>query len=114
MVFSGGTMTQQPFLVPAALIILVSIPLVFGIIPRNRFYGIRTAKTLSDDGAWRKSNRFGAWALIFSCLSYLLVAKLFPTGQNADDFSLWLLHLAVFLLSLFASLMLTIRYIRKL
>jgi uncharacterized membrane protein len=108
-------MTQQPFLVPAALIILVSIPLVFGMIPRNRFYGIRTAKTLSDDGVWRKSNRFGAWALIFSCLSYFLVAKLFPTtGQNAADFSRWLLHLAVFLLSLFASLMVTLRYIRKL
>lgn len=107
-------MTQQPFFLPAVLILLASIPLVFGMVPRNRFYGIRTAKTLSDEGVWRKSNRFGAWALIFSCLSYLLVARQFPTtGAKDADFSLWLLHLAVFLLPLFASLVLTIGYIRR-
>jgi hypothetical protein len=107
-------MTKQPFFIPALLIILASIPLIFGLIPKNRFYGIRTAKTLSDDRTWYSSNRFGAWTLIFSCVTYLLVAWEIPAvGPGGTDFSLWLMHVAVFALPLFASIMLTIRHIKK-
>ena len=108
-------MINQPFVVPALLIILVSLPLVFGLIPKNRFYGFKTPKTLSDDQVWYRSNRYGARALIFSCLAYLLVAKLVPaTGNGGTDFSVWLLHFAVFALPLFTAIMLTLRYVRRL
>jgi hypothetical protein len=111
----GFVMTKQPFFIPAILLILISIPLIFGLIPKNRFYGIRTAKAMSDDSTWYRSNRFGAWAFIFSCMTYLLVAwKLPAVGPGGTDFSLWLLHFAVFALPLPASLILTIRYTKKL
>lgn len=108
-------MNHQPFFVPSLIIAIAAIPLVFGLIPKNRAYGIRTAKTLSDDRIWYPANRFGGWALIFSSLTYLVFAKACPTaGPHDPDFSRWLLHLGAFALPLVAGLALTIRYVRKL
>ena len=50
-------MSTQPFFVPAVIILVVSLPLVLGLIPRNRVYGIRTRQTLSDDRTWYSVNR---------------------------------------------------------
>jgi hypothetical protein len=37
-------MSSQPFFVPAVIILVVSLPLILELIPRNRVYGIRTRK----------------------------------------------------------------------
>jgi len=50
-------MTSQPFAVPALLLFVVAVPLVLGVVPRNRLYGVRTARSLSDDGVWYPANR---------------------------------------------------------
>ena len=74
-------MMNQPFIVPAVLLALLSIPLILGLIPPNRFYGMRTEKTLSDASVWYAANRFGGWALIFSGLTYFgwgEIYSLFP------------------------------------
>jgi uncharacterized membrane protein len=108
-------MTRQPFFVPAFLIFIAAIPLVLGRIPRNRVYGIRTLKTLSDERVWYRSNRFGGWAFLFSGMIYLLVATSYPTlGPMDANFSRWLLHLGAFALPLIVSVILTIRYTRSL
>jgi len=44
--------TGQPFIVPAVLIALLSVPLILGLVPPNRFYGVRTRKTLAGDQIW--------------------------------------------------------------
>jgi uncharacterized membrane protein len=108
-------MTRQPFFFPAFLIGIAAIPLILGLVPRNRTYGFRTSKTLPDDGVWYRSNRFGGWALIFSSVIYLMVAKICPALKPRDaNFSLWLLHLGAFVLPLIASVILTLRYARNL
>ena len=38
------------------VLILVSIPLFFGWVPRNRIYGFRVAATLRDDAVWYDVN----------------------------------------------------------
>jgi hypothetical protein len=92
----GGKMALQPFFIPALVIGVASIPLVLGVIPRSRVYGVRTKKTLSEDRIWYKANRFGGWLLIFSSLIYLIAAKFYPTsGPRDPDFSLWLFHLVL-------------------
>ncbi|HAM51349.1 MAG TPA: hypothetical protein DCP92_11925 [Nitrospiraceae bacterium] len=106
-------MTSQPFLIPAILILLFSIPLVLGVVPRNRVYGIRTCKTLSDDSIWYRANRFGGWALIISCLFYLLLSGLVPYHRQ-DNFSVWTVHFLGFLVSLAAGIIITLLYCRKL
>jgi uncharacterized membrane protein len=108
-------MTTQPFLIPSILILIASIPLVIGIVPRNRVYGIRTCKTLSDDSIWYPANKFGGWALIISCLFYLLLSALMPYNKTQQDtFSIWTIHFIGFLLPLIAGIVITLLYVRKL
>ncbi|KWT82965.1 SdpI family protein [Candidatus Magnetominusculus xianensis] len=108
-------MFDQPFIVPALIILLISVPLVIGIIPRNNFYGVRNKKTLSGDYFWYKGNRFGGWTLIAASLTYMLTAAAFPYNNAVvDNFSIWQIHLGVLLLSLIGSLVFTFIYIKRL
>ncbi len=40
------------------LVMILSIPLMLGRIPRNGLYGFRTPKTLASDDIWYPANRF--------------------------------------------------------
>jgi uncharacterized membrane protein len=108
-------MTDQPFFIPSLLISVIAIPLVLGVIPRNHWYGIRTAQTLSDERVWLRSNRFGGWVFLFSSMIYFTIARMFPaTKPPRSDFALWGLHLCGFLLPLVASILLTRKYVKGL
>lgn len=105
---------MPPFFIPSILIIVASVPLVLGLVPRNRVYGIRTCKTLADDRLWYPANKFGGWALILACLAYLLLSVLVPcNGAAPGTFSVWTVHFAGFLLPLAGGIVLTLLYIRK-
>ncbi|HWN90016.1 MAG TPA: SdpI family protein, partial [Verrucomicrobiae bacterium] len=67
-------MSSQPFFVPAVIILVVSLPLILGLIPRNRVYGIRTRKALSDDRTRYSVNRFGGGMILAASVFYLIVA----------------------------------------
>ncbi len=107
-------MQSQPFFVPAVLFILLAIPLILGLMPRNWGYGIRTRKTLSDDRSWYPANRFGGWAILVSSVIYLVVAVLFPDNSGGVNLAAWLIHLAAFVLPLLISLLLVRAYIDSL
>ncbi|MEO5360660.1 MAG: SdpI family protein [Nitrospirota bacterium] len=108
-------MFDRPFIIPALIILLISVPLVTGIIPKNRFYGIRNKKTLSDNYFWYKGNRFGCWMLITASLTYMLTAAAFPYNKAAvDNFSIWLIPFGVLVLSMTGSLVITSLYIKRL
>ena len=104
--------TRHPFLIPSCLILLVSIPLVLGIVPRNRVYGIRTCKTMSDDSIWYPANRFGGWALIISSGISVVVSWMMP--YDPMQFSTFLLALAGFTAPLMLGVIATLWYSRKL
>ncbi len=50
------------------LLILLSLPLVFQLVPRNRWYGYRTPRSLSSDADWRRLNRIAGIAIIAAAL----------------------------------------------
>ena len=50
--------------VACAIVAAVSVPLIFGLIPPNRFYGVRTPRSLRDRDLWYAANAFGGWALL--------------------------------------------------
>jgi uncharacterized membrane protein len=90
-------MFAQPFAIPALLLFLVAVPLVAGLVPRNRLYGFRTKKTLSDDEIWYRVNRLAGFAVMIASVVYGMVAAGWPYDRAApDNFSIWLLHLAAF------------------
>jgi len=108
-------MAAEPFFIPALLFSVIAIPLIFGWIPRNRWYGIRTAQTMVNDETWYRSNRFGGWAILLSSMIYFVVAKMFPTPKPAgSDFARWEVHLCAFALPLVASVVFTTRYAKGL
>jgi uncharacterized membrane protein len=104
-------MSSQPFFVPAAAILVVSLPLILGLIPRNRIYGIRTRKTLSDDRTWYSVNRFGGEMILAASIFYLIVAAIFPYSGAA--LLAWSLHLAAFAGPLLVSALVIARYARN-
>ena len=63
---------------PPATMILLSIPLLFDMVPRNWMYGVRTRETMASDAAWAAGNRLGAIALIGASVVWLLAATYLP------------------------------------
>jgi hypothetical protein len=106
---------DQPFFIPSLIIFLLSILLVGGLIPPNRIYGIRTAKTMSDPQLWYRANKFGGWVLLLASVPYLILVALAPFLPSANEnFGVWLLHLVIFGLPLVAGLLLIRKYIQRL
>jgi hypothetical protein len=98
-------MQSQPFAIPAVLFFLISVPLVVGVIPRNRFYGFRTPKTMSDDRVWYRVNRVAGIGVALASIVYGAAALTWPYDRSAvDDFATWGLHLAAFAIPLVLSL----------
>ncbi|NNJ09173.1 SdpI family protein [Chloroflexales bacterium ZM16-3] len=105
-------MWSQPFVIPAGIFFVLTLPLILGLIPPNRGYGIRTAATLADPQVWYRVNRVGGTSLCLASLTYLVVAALAPTPLAArSDLRIWLLHLAAFALPMLGSLLLVRREI---
>jgi uncharacterized membrane protein len=61
--------TAGSILASAALIMLISVPMIQGRVPRNPFYGFRTPKTLSSDDIWYPANAYSGKCLFLSGLT---------------------------------------------
>ncbi len=109
-------MFSQPFFLPSALIALLSLPLTFGWIPRQSFYGARTAKTLSSDDIWYPANRFAGVTLLVSSCTYFAVAWTLPDATTATNIGLviWFVHLSAFVIPLIVSVLLIRSFIKTL
>jgi len=105
-------MREHPFLIPSIIFLILSIPLILGLVPPNRGYGIRTAKTMSEPRLWYSANKFGGWALLVSSGIYLAMTLVSPSAEK--DFTVWLCHLVAFAIPLLVSLLLIRRYISRL
>ncbi len=104
-------MPDQPFAIPAVALFILAIPLALGLIPRNRFYGMRTAKTLSDERVWYSANRITGVAVMVASVIYGAVAITWPYDRRAsDNFSVWAIHLAAFVVPIVVGLSVAVRY----
>jgi uncharacterized membrane protein len=65
------------------LLSALSIPFLWGLVPRNRFYGFRVPATLRDDQVWYTMNRRVARQMIVVGFPLAFAAALFDyAGQD--------------------------------
>ena len=103
-------MTHQPFFIPAVIFVVLALPLVAGVVPPNRIYGVRTRVTLGSPAVWRRANRVAGVGVILASAVYLEVARIRPYSPAApDDFGTFLLHLVAFAVPLVAALIFAAR-----
>lgn len=108
-------MFSQPFVIPTLAFIVLAIPLIFKLVPRKGFYGVRTPGTTSNDEIWYRANSVGGQMVVISSVLYLIVAVLAPVNPSEGAASpLWWIHLIMFVGPLFIGIALTLNFIRKL
>jgi uncharacterized membrane protein len=105
--------SKPPFVIPSFILLLASIPLALGWIPKNRFYGVRTRKTLSDDRVWFAVNKLGGRLIIVCSLIYLSIAAIVPYSSDVTS-SNWWIHMAGFVLPLVTSVIVIHIYTKRL
>ncbi len=57
--------------------IVISIPLLFNLIPRNNWYGFRIKKAFESDNNWYAINKYGAKALILWSIPLIVCGVIF-------------------------------------
>ncbi len=108
-------MFSQPFIIPAIILFILSIPLILNVIPPQKWIGIRTSETLSDEEIWYRVNRLAGWALLVSSVFYISVAAMSPCAIPCGiNFVQWLVHVGAFGLPLLVSLLLIRNHIASL
>ncbi|MBV8659445.1 MAG: SdpI family protein [Burkholderiales bacterium] len=85
----------------AVLWLVIGLPLVTGLIPRNRFYGFRTWRTMADDAHWSRINRL--CGILFSLIGTAELGALqaFPSAFVPFDPPLLFMPIVVACLVLF-------------
>jgi len=61
------------------LVIVVSVPLILKMVPRNRFYGFRTPRTRSADAIWYPANRVAGILMAVAGLLWLAAVLVVPS-----------------------------------
>ena len=56
--------------------ILIGIPAIFEMVPPNRWYGFRVAKTVSDERIWYAANRLMGYDILLAGVAILIAVLL--------------------------------------
>ena len=93
------------------LLVLVSLPLLWGKIPPNPIYGFRVRATLENPAIWYPANRYAAKRLIWTGVVVVAAALILYRipGLSLDRYALGCL--AVFMVTLAAALIQSFRYL---
>lgn len=88
--------TRFNIYVACALIALISVPLILRRVRPNRYYGLRTRRTLADSTLWYDANAYAGWALLAAAAASALMLYLLPLPYRLKVWPM----LAVFLVPL--------------
>lgn len=75
-------------LVIGLVMIAVSVPLIAGIVPMNRWYGVRTRKAFVSEENWYELNTYGG-KLLVAFGAFLVVVALIGFAVAPDPRSPW-------------------------
>ena len=57
------------YLIGAAVIGVLSIPLILRVVPPNHLYGFRTPSTVANSSLWYRTNSFAGWACLIAAIA---------------------------------------------
>ena len=97
------------FLVPCALIAVLSVPLMFDFVPPNRLYGLRTRQTLANRELWYRANHFTGYALFAASVASGAVFLLMPQYASGRSRA----GLAIFVGPLLLAVAMSVAYARR-
>ncbi|HZN08047.1 MAG TPA: SdpI family protein [Pyrinomonadaceae bacterium] len=86
------------------LVILLSIPMVMGVVPPNRYYGLRVGKTYASPELWYAGNRIGGTYILVGGIIALVLAQILVHKDASSGLTL-VAVLAPILIAVFASLL---------
>jgi hypothetical protein len=95
--------------VPAALVGVLAVPLALKLVPPNRIYGFRTAKTLASRDLWYRVNRIAGLTLILAAVAVMCVFVAVPQLASGRSFS----GVLVLIVPVVSALLVTGVYARK-
>ena len=72
------------------LLLLFAAPMTLGLVPPNRFYGMRTDETLSSEAIWYPANRVAGWLMVGAAAVSLAFNLAVSSAVAEDPKSLWL------------------------
>jgi uncharacterized membrane protein len=90
------------------MVAAASIPLLLRVVPPNRFYGLRTRRTLASRELWFRANRVAGCAFFLAAAASSLVFLAEPEYASGRS----LTGLLVFVVPLGAALLVTLGYLR--
>jgi hypothetical protein len=98
------------YLGSGGLLILLSLPLLWGKVPPNGLYGFRTRATLHDPVVWYAANHYSAKWMLASGVAWITAALglYFVPGLSVDHYSFGCL--ALFAVPFVIGLVLSLRY----
>jgi hypothetical protein len=102
------------YLASGVLLMLLSLPLLWGRIPPNGLYGFRVRATLDNPSIWYAANKYAAKRLLWSGAVFVVAAVVlyFIPGIGVDVYSLACLFL--FAVPFVIGLIQSVRYVRAL
>jgi hypothetical protein len=96
------------------LLVTVSIPLIFKLVPKNHFYGVRIPKALVSQANWYTINRFGGVVLLFCGLLLVFFGYATWNTPPSPDNPMAVVDLIVPLIVLLPAICLIVLYARTL
>ena len=86
----AGMLFQQPLLIGLSVLCIAGgLPLAMNIIPPNRWAGVRTRKTLSDERIWYLANSYcGKVYILFGSITVIVAVVLRLTAMSPATYHL--------------------------
>jgi len=82
------------------VILLLALPQILGMVPRNNIYGLRTPRTLSSDSVWYPANKTAGMFMALAAVVWLISAYLAPQfTTSAESARAWTLGIGLVVLA---------------
>jgi hypothetical protein len=99
----AGTQQMRARLIASCVLFaILSLPLIFEVVPPNGIYGFRNALTRSSESIWYPANAFAGWALLIASAAGAGLLFVLPAG--ARRWLVWTSFLGPVLVAVAASL----------